>query len=98
MLDVMLCTVVNQTGNPVTSPSLKIRPVFYRVWPSHASSISFLPEFDGVKHEFVNYDWDMGHKVNVVRNVTLSRFLELGHRSSLGRIRIALFRLTLLRP
>ena len=46
----------------------------YRVWPSHASRISFLIEFDRRKHVVVNYDWDLGLRVDLIRNVTMSRF------------------------
>ena len=67
-------TVVNQTDGPVTSRLLKKKPVFCRVWPSHASHLSFLTEFDWVKHVLVNYDWDLGHKVDLIRNVALSHF------------------------
>ena len=38
------CTVVNWTDGPVTSRLLKKRPVFCRVWPSHASHLSILTE------------------------------------------------------
>ena len=35
--------------------------------------MSFLTEFDWGKHVFVNYDWDLGQKVDLLTNVTLSR-------------------------
>ena len=37
--------------------------------------MSFLAEFDWGKHVFVNYDWDLGHKVDLLINVTLSRLM-----------------------
>ena len=35
----------------------------------------FLTEFDWGKHVFVNHDWDLGHKVDLLRNVTMSRLM-----------------------
>ena len=48
---------------------------FTGYWPSHASRMSFLTEFDWGKHVFVNYDWDLGQKVDLLINVTLSRLM-----------------------
>ena len=84
-------TGVNKTDGPVTLRSLKKRPVFLIGYGPvthtriHVSRISFLTVFDWVKHILENCDWDLGHKVDLVRNVTLSRVLESGHRSNLLR-------------
>ena len=69
---------------PVTSRSLKKRPVFLRVWPSHA--YLFWRNLNE-KNTFwtTSYDWELGHKCDLKQNVTLSRFLELGLRSNLLR-------------
>ena len=56
---------------------------FHRVWSSHALRMSVLTEFDWVKHILVNYDWDLGHEVDLIRNVTVSRFRKIVQRSNL---------------
>ena len=48
-------------------------------------AVSFVTEFDWVKHLFVNFRWDLGHEVDPMRNVTLSCFQKLGQRSNLLR-------------
>ena len=37
--------------------------------------MSFLMEFDRGKLVLVNYDWDLGHIVDLLRNVTMSRLM-----------------------
>ena len=78
-------TVLNYTYGPVTSQWLKKRPFFHRVRPSHASRMSFLTEFDWVKRILVKYDWDLGHKVDLKMNVTVSHFQKFVQRSNLRR-------------
>ena len=64
---------------------------FYRVWPSHASCMSFPTEYNWVKHILINYDLDLGHKVDLERNVTVSRFQTFVQQSNIRRSSVAYF-------
>ena len=45
----------------------------------------FLTELDLVERIWVNFHWDLGHKVSLVRNVTLSCFEKFAQPSDLLR-------------